>query len=153
MRVLDARGIAYEAKTYDATGAFHSAEDAAALLGVAAASVYKTLVVLRAAPRAKPLLVMVEAAAQVDLRALAHDIDEKRLRMATLREAEQLTGMRAGGISALGLREPAKFDACIDETARSVSTIHVSAGVRGVDLALDTTDLIAVSGARFVRAT
>lgn len=153
MRVLDARGIAYEAKTYDASGAFHSADEAAALLGVDPATVYKTLVVLRDdATRAKPMLVMVPAASQADLKLLARDVGAKKLRMATQREAEQLTGMQAGGISALGLKQPARFYTVIDASARDIRTIHVSAGARGIDLALPVEDLTAVTGAAFVRA-
>jgi Cys-tRNA(Pro)/Cys-tRNA(Cys) deacylase len=159
MRVLDARGIAYEAKTYDASGEFHSADEAAALLGVDAASVYKTLVVLREgdggalrAPAAKPMLVLVPAASQIDLRLLAKSIGAKKLRMAKQREAEQLTGMQVGGISALALKQPARFEVLIDESARGVEMIHVSAGARGIDLALRTEDLLAVTGAAYADA-
>ena len=63
-----------------------------------------------------------------------------------------LTGMEAGGISALALRKPDRFEIFIGESARSVEYIHVSAGVRGTDLALSTADLVTVTGARFVRA-
>lgn len=49
-RLLEARGIAYRATVYDAERAFHSAEEAAALLGAAPEAVYKTLVVLREPP-------------------------------------------------------------------------------------------------------
>ncbi|HVP05796.1 MAG TPA: YbaK/EbsC family protein, partial [Dehalococcoidia bacterium] len=45
--------------------------------------------------------------AQLDLKLLAQALGEKKLRMATQREAEQLTGMQAGGISVLGLKRPA----------------------------------------------
>lgn len=150
MRVLEARGISYAARQYDAAGAFHSGAEAARLLGVDAAAVFKTLVVLReSAPRAKPLLLMIPVEGEVDLKVLAKVLGEKKLRMAMLREAEQLTGMRAGGISALGLRA-AGFEILIDESARSLDRVHVSAGVRGVDLELRVTDLAAVTAARFV---
>jgi Cys-tRNA(Pro)/Cys-tRNA(Cys) deacylase len=153
MRVLEARGISYEAKTYDPDGAFHSAADAAMLLGVEPGSVYKTLVVLRDRPGpSRPILIMVPAETQLDMKQLARELDAKKLRMATLREAEQLTGMQAGGISALGLRKPERFEIFIDESARERKTIHVSAGVRGIDLALRTADLVTVTGARTVRA-
>ena len=46
MRVLEARGVAYRATVYDASGAFHSGEEAAALIGAAAECVYKTLIVV-----------------------------------------------------------------------------------------------------------
>ncbi len=153
MRVLEARGVPYEAETYDASGEFHSADEAAALLGVEASTVYKTLVVLRAdGSRGKPMLVMAPAASQVDLKLLAKSIGAKSVRMATQREAEQLTGMQAGGISALGLKQPARFEALIDDAARGIETIHVSAGARGIDLGMRVEDLVAVTGARFVRA-
>lgn len=149
MRVLEARGIPYTARQYDAAGAFHSGVEAARLLGVDAAAVFKTLVVLReSAPRAKPLLLMIPVEAEADLKVLAKSVGEKKLRMATLREAEQLTGMRAGGISALGLRMPG-FEILIDDSARALDRIHISAGVRGIDIELQVDDLVAITGARF----
>jgi Cys-tRNA(Pro)/Cys-tRNA(Cys) deacylase len=152
MRVLEAKGIAYRATAYDTSGAFHSGEEAAALVGADADAVYKTLVVLRdGQPRAKPLLVMVPAPAQLDLKLLAQATGDKKLRMATQREAEQLTGMLAGGISALGLRKPG-FEILIDDRAQTLPEIHISAGVRGVEVALSVADLAAVTGMRFVRA-
>ncbi len=154
MRVLDARGIPYTATTYDEHGDFHTAEEAAAMLAVPLNSVYKTLVVLREAdPRRRPLIVMVPASDQLDLKALASAVGEKKLRMATQREAEQITGMNAGGISVLGLKNLAAFGVYIDERARKLETIHISAGERGTELALRTADLIAISGARYVPAT
>jgi Cys-tRNA(Pro)/Cys-tRNA(Cys) deacylase len=153
MRVLEARGISYEAKSYDPDGVFHSAEEAAQLLGADPATVYKTLVVLRERPGAsRPLLVMIPAESQLDIKQLARELNEKKLRMATLREAEQLTGMQAGGISALGLRKPERFEIFIDDSARERRTIHISAGIRGIDLAMRSADLVTVTSARFVRA-
>ncbi len=122
------------------------------LLGAPPESVYKTLVVLREDGAGKPLLVLIAAALQVDLKQLAHALGAKKLRMATQREAERLTGMQVGGISALGVRKPA-FDVFIDEAARSLDRVHVSAGVRGIDLELAVDDLARLTGARFVRAT
>ena len=153
MRVLEAKGVPYRATVYDASGAFHSDEEAAALVGAPAERVYKTLVVLReGAPRARPLMVMVRVDAEVDLKLLATATGDKKLRMATQREAEQLTGMRIGGISALALRRPT-FEVLLDDAARQFAQIHVSAGARGVDLELAVGDLVAVTGARIVQAT
>lgn len=151
MRVLESNGVAYRATVYDASGAFHAADDAAALLGAPADAVYKTLVILRESPaRGKPLMVMVPATSQIDLRLLAAEIGDKKLRMASQREAEQLTGMQAGGISALGLRKPV-FDILIDGRARQLERVHISAGVRGTDIELAVDDLVRLTAARFVR--
>ncbi len=151
--MLDVKGVSYTAKVYDAGRVFHSAEDAAALLGAAVETVYKTLVVIREAPgRPRPLLVLVPSHRQIDLRLLARGIGEKKLRMATQREAERLTGLQVGGISALALvNKP--FDVVLDEAARALECIHLSAGQRGIDLELRVADLVAVTGAAFVEAT
>jgi Cys-tRNA(Pro)/Cys-tRNA(Cys) deacylase len=153
MRVLDAKKIPYTPKVYDESGAFHAGTEAAALLGADPATVYKTLVVLRESnPRGKPMLLIMPVEAEVDLKLLAAGIGEKKLRMAKQREAEDLTGMRAGGISALALKQPARFEVWLDESARSLDAIHVSAGARGIDLELRVADLLAVTGARWVAA-
>jgi Cys-tRNA(Pro)/Cys-tRNA(Cys) deacylase len=152
-RLLEARGVAHRVRVYDPEGAFHSGDEAADLLGVAAASVLKTLVALREGPgRAKPLLVLVPSDRQVDLKRLAQALGEKRLRMASQREAEQLTGLKVGGISALAVR-PGAFEVLVDASARSWDRVHVSAGLRGVDLELAVTDLLAVTGGRLVEAS
>ena len=151
MRALDARRIVYTANTYHGAAEFHSAEEAAALLGAAPHRVYKTLVVLRETP-GRPLLVMAPSHRQVGLRVLARSLGEKKLRMATQREAERLTGLKVGAISALALLNK-PFDVVLDEPARLLDRIHVSAGQRGVDLELRVEDLVAVTGARFAVAT
>ncbi len=153
MRVLDARKIAYVTSEYDASREFHSAEEAAALIGAPATEVYKTLVVLRDTPaRAKPMLVMVASDREIDLRLLAKAVGEKKVRMATQREAETLTGLQVGGISALALLNR-NFEVLIDAAARTLARVHISAGVRGIDLEIAVGDLVAVTDATFVAAT
>ncbi len=152
MRLLDSRGIRYTATVYDETGEFHSADEAARLIGAAADSVYKTLVVLRDPPqRGKPILVMIASDCEVDLKALAKSLSEKKLRMATQREAESLTGLKVGGISALALLNRG-FEICVDRAALLLDRIHISAGQRGVDLELAVSDLTSVTRSRVVDA-
>jgi Cys-tRNA(Pro)/Cys-tRNA(Cys) deacylase len=151
-RLLDSHSIEYEIRVYDESGTFHSADEAAHLLDVPIETVYKTLVVLRETPRAKPLLAMVAANRELDLRLLARSLGEKKLRMATQREAEQLTGLQVGGISALALLNRG-FEACIDRTALSLEHVHVSGGARGLDVRLRVSDLIQLTHARVVDAS
>jgi Cys-tRNA(Pro)/Cys-tRNA(Cys) deacylase len=93
---------------------------------------------------------MIPSEDELDLKLLARVIGAKSLHMASQRDAERLTGMQAGGISALAVR-PAVFDVLIDERALLLDVIHVSAGQRGIDLALRPADLIEVTGARVIR--
>ncbi len=155
MRFLDSRGISYVAKEYDASGEFHSAVEAAQLIGAPVEAVYKTLVVLREPPNAgKPMLVMIPSNSEVDLKLLAKSLGsaKQKLRMATQREAESLTGLQVGGIGALALLNRG-FEICIDSRAQALEQIHTSAGERGVDLQVGVRDLISVTRARMVQAT
>jgi Cys-tRNA(Pro)/Cys-tRNA(Cys) deacylase len=148
MRALDQRRIPYTAHTFSPE--IHSADGVAAGLGVPAATVYKTLVVPR--PHGHPLLVLIAGERELDLRLLARSLGEKSLEMATHKEAESLTGLQVGGISALALLGRG-FDVCIDLPAISLDQIFVSAGQRGINLRLAVSDLVQVTGARALEAT
>lgn len=152
IRLLESKGVPHRVTVYDDSGDFHSGEEAAALVGALAERVYKTLVVLRDPPSGKPMLALVPVAEEADLKVLAVAIGEKRLRMATQKEAEKLTGLQVGGISALAL--PAgRFDVLLDERAQSLENVHVSAGALGVDVELAVDDLVRLTGAKYVKAS
>ena len=144
-RLLEARGVPYTAHAYDAER--HSAEEVAALLGLPPERVFKTLVALAETPRAKPLLAIVPGPAELDLKKLAQAVGEKRVRMATQRDAERLTGLQVGGISALALLHKG-FDVWLDEAALAYEQIAVSAGQRGLNVELPVAALIELTGAR-----
>lgn len=150
IRLLEARGIDHRVTNYDASGEFHSGEEAAALVGAPAESVYKTIVVVREAQPRKPLLVLIRVSDQLDLKAIAAVVGEKKVRMATQREAERMTGLQVGGISALALTGRS-LDVLIDDRAKSLGRIHVSAGARGVDVELAVEDLVMLTSARYVK--
>jgi Cys-tRNA(Pro)/Cys-tRNA(Cys) deacylase len=71
--------------------------------------------------------------------------------MAAHRDAEALTGLQVGGISALALINRG-FEICIDQAARGLDRIAVSAGQRGINLYLAVSDLVRVTGAIWVHA-
>ncbi len=146
-RLLESRNLAYE--VFEFPPEKHSAEETAELLGVPPEYVYKTLVVLRGAKGKKPLLVMVPAWRELNLKTLAASLGEKTLKMATQREAETLTGLQVGGISALALLNKG-FEICIERAALELPYIHISAGQRGASLRLKASDLIALTNAKLV---
>lgn len=146
-RLLDARQVAYQ--VFELPPNRHSAEETAELLGVPSDHVYKTLVVLREARGKKPLLVMVPAGRELNLKVLAASLGEKKLKMAAQREAESLTGLQVGGISALALLNRG-FVICLDRRALDLPFIHVSAGQRGANLRLAASDLLATTHALIV---
>ena len=153
-RLLDSRRIEYETVEYDADE-FHAATEVAALIGVPADHVYKTIVVRResvaGAIGRSPLLVMVPGDREIDLKQLAAALGEKKLRVATHDEAESLTGLQVGGISALALLNK-PFEVCLDRSALELSHLYVSAGQRGLNVKIGVQDLIRLTKAKTVNA-
>jgi Cys-tRNA(Pro)/Cys-tRNA(Cys) deacylase len=147
MRLLEANDVDYQVLSFSPD--IHSAAGVAEALGLDPSEVYKTLVIVR--EKGKPLLVMVPGDEQVDLGVLAASVGEKKLHMATHQDAERLTGLHVGGISALALLNRG-FEICIDEAARDLDQIIVSAGKRGLDLRLPVVDLVRVTEAHWVTA-
>jgi Cys-tRNA(Pro)/Cys-tRNA(Cys) deacylase len=148
MRVLEGRKVRYEVFTFSPE--FHSADEVAEILGLPPDEVYKTLVVLR--PKGKPMLIMVAADKELDLKKVAQAVGEKKVHMALHREAEELTGLQVGGISVLALLGR-PFDVFIDRPATGLSHVLVSAGQRGMDVRVAVPDLIRVTRARVIDAT
>ena len=81
--------------------------------------------------------------------ALAAAVGEKKLKMATQAEAERLTGLQVGGISALALLNKG-FEVYLSDSARDLPALHVSAGDRRANLRLAVADFVALTGARWV---
>jgi len=150
-RLLDSRKIVYTTVEYDGS-TFRSAEEVAHLIGVPVDQVYKTIVVLREEKGKKPLLVMIAADREIDLKKLAASVDEKKLHIAKHGEAEKLTGLQVGGISAVALLNK-PFEVGLDRTALDFEHIHISGGQRGLDVKIGVKDLLALTKAKTVDAT
>jgi Cys-tRNA(Pro)/Cys-tRNA(Cys) deacylase len=144
-RFLDARKVSYTA--FETPPEKLGALEVAHLLGVEPASVFKTIVVTRDSPK-KPLLVVVPGTSNVDLKLLASALSEKKVHLPTEREAEQLTGLQAGGISPLALINKG-FQVVIDSSAQDFPEIHISGGQRGINVRLSPNDLAMLTKARF----
>jgi Cys-tRNA(Pro)/Cys-tRNA(Cys) deacylase len=148
MRLLDGKKVTYQVHEYSAEE--RDAEIVALEIGVPASQVFKTLVVTR--PLQKPMLVMIPADRQLDLKKLAKAVGEKKVKMAGHSEAELLTGLQVGGISALALTNKG-FAVFLDKSAESFDQIYVSAGQRGLDIQLTVKDLVKITRARLVEVT
>jgi Cys-tRNA(Pro)/Cys-tRNA(Cys) deacylase len=143
-RLLDSRKIHYTA--YELPAEKLGALETAHLLDVEPTSVFKTIVVTRDKPK-KPLLVVVPGTSSVDLKLLASALGEKKVYLPTEHEAEQLTGLQAGGISPLALLNKG-FQVVVDSSAEKCNEIHVSGGQRGLNIKLPVADLVKLTNAR-----
>jgi Cys-tRNA(Pro)/Cys-tRNA(Cys) deacylase len=146
-RLLDSRKISYTA--FELPAEKLNATETARLLGVPAESVYKTIVVTRPKP-GKPILAVIPGTHRVDLKLLATALNEKKVSLPTEREAEQLTGLQAGGISPLALLNKG-FQVLIDASVQNLFEVHVSGGQRGLNIRLPVTALAELTRARFAK--
>lgn len=137
-RMLDNRKISY--KVFELPKEKVGAEETARLLEVAPDIVFKSIVIKRRGP-GKPILAVVPANKEVNLKALARAVQEKKVSPATQSEAEKLTGLEAGGISPLALINRG-FEVMIDRSALDHEVIHISGGERGLNIRLSAGDLI-----------
>ncbi|AEE17407.1 YbaK/prolyl-tRNA synthetase associated region [Treponema brennaborense DSM 12168] len=153
MRILEDASIPYEVLLYDDDGE-HKLELGAAVriaetLHLDAAAVFKTIVMRT---EAKEICVFcVPARLEVNAKKGRISCGAKEIASVKPDELNALTGYVRGGCSPLGMKR--RFRTFIDESAQLFGTVYVSAGVRGVQLALDPQHLAAAANAVFCDLT
>jgi len=145
MRVLEGRKVDYEVHTYPEQE--RDAEKIAEWLEIPADRVFKTLVAVR--EPGKPILVMVPGSHQLDLKKLAKEVGEKKIKLASHVQAEALTGLQVGGISPLALMNK-RFVMLLDRSAAVYDTICISAGKKGLNIELNPAELMRITSAQYV---
>lgn len=143
-RLLDAKKIPYMA--FELPGEKLGAMETARLLGVDPILVFKTIVVCR--EKGKPILAVIPGSHRVNVKMLAAVLGEKKLFIPPERDAEQMTGLQAGGISPLALLNKG-FQVVIASEAENLPEIHISGGQRGINIRLGAEPLAALVHARF----
>lgn len=141
--MLDQKKIAYVA--HELPTAKLGAREAAAYLGVSPGQVYKTIVALRP-DGGRPVLALVDGLSEVNLKALAVTTGNKKLSLATQKEAESRTGLLVGGISPLALLQKG-FDVAIDSAVLASDQVYISGGQRGLNIQIAPQDLIQLTKA------
>lgn len=149
LRLLDKAKIAYETRTYEVDENDLSGEHVAAQLGQDPAAVFKTLVLL--GDRTGHLVACIPVAKTIDLKALARASGNKSVEMIHVKDLFALTGYVRGGCSPLGMKK--KFPVFFDASALVLPRITLSAGQRGLQMIVETRDLLAVTGASCAKLT
>ena len=116
--------------------------EAAEALGVDPERVFKTL--LAAVDGGRLVVAVVPVTALLDLKAVAAAAGGRKADMAKPADAERATGYVVGGISPLGQKK--RLPTFVDASAEGHTTIHVSAGRRGLEIELAPADLVALTG-------
>ena len=145
-RLLDRAKIAYELVPYtvdeDNLAATHVAEE----LGEDIATVFKTLV-LRG-DWAGLFVCVIPGDKEVALKAAARVSGNKKADLIPMKELLPTTGYIRGGCSPIGMKKP--LPTFIHSTCLDHERIYISAGVRGLQIAIAPADLVAYVGATVV---
>jgi Cys-tRNA(Pro)/Cys-tRNA(Cys) deacylase len=144
-RMLDAQKVQYTAHELpqEKLGAVEAAE----LLGVPASLVYKTIVSVHPA-NGKPILAVIPGNRELDLKALASALGEKKIKLASQNQAEELTGLQTGGISPLALLHK-NLQVVVDQSANDLPKIFLSGGQRGLNIQMAPGDMVRITKARW----
>lgn len=143
-RMLDSRKISYT--SFEIPEDKLSALEVCEHLSFPLEFVFKTIVIRRE-KSGKPILAVVPADGEVNPKALAGFLGEKKVRITTRREAEKITDLLVGGISPLALINKG-FQVVLDASAVDRERILVSGGQRGLQIQIAARDLIQLTNAR-----
>jgi Cys-tRNA(Pro)/Cys-tRNA(Cys) deacylase len=145
MRILDSLGIFYETASYPVDEAHLDAVTVAQELGVDPEIVWKTLVAHD--ERNATLVFCLPSTTELNLKKAAKAAGAKKIDLVNLRDLTPLTGYVRGGCSPIGMKK--SFPTWVDETAILFPGIYVNAGMRGLQVIVNPTDLMRAVNADF----
>lgn len=122
-------------------------EEAAELLGLNPGEVFKTLLVSLSGHKSPLAVAVLPVSHKLSLKAIAKALGAKKADMADPKVAERTTGYIVGGISPLGQKKA--LPTVVDSSAEALTKMHVSAGRRGLEIALAPSDLVKLTRGQF----
>ena len=143
-RLLDSKKIVY--RSFETPAEKLGAVETADYLKVSPSMIFKTIVLLRE-KKGKSILAVVPGDLRVDLKSVAAILGEKKVTTATEKEAESLTALKVGGISALSLLNRG-FEILLDESSGNLEEFYVSGGMRGLMIRMRVDDFRSITAAR-----
>lgn len=142
-RLLDRAKIGYELVPYEVDENDLAATHVAEQLGEPIEQVFKTLILK--GDRNGHLVCVIPGDREVDLKRAARSSGNKSVAMIPMKELLPTTGYIRGGCSPIGMKR--RFPTFIDASCERFGHIYISAGVRGLQLRIAPTDLIAYAEA------
>lgn len=149
MRIAEEKGLAYEAHSFDVSDGALDAITAAERLGISPDAIYKTLVLEDG--DASHFVAVIPGDAQLDLKKAAKVFGVKKLALMPSANLKKVTGYIHGGCSPIGMKR--SFPTCLDESAKILDKIHVSAGKLGEQMVVNPVELAEKLGVKFAALT
>lgn len=149
VRLLEKAGLSFETVPYQVDENNLAATHVAEQLGEDIAQVFKTLVLH--GDRSGYFVCVIPGDKEVDLKKAAKAAGAKKAEMIPMKDLLSTTGYIRGGCSPVGMKKP--FPTFFDESAMNFDFIYVSAGVRGLQIKINPSDLIGFVGASLAELT
>lgn len=144
IRLLEQQKIQFEVIEYETSDGQVDGISVAEKIGHPVSSVFKTLVAKASAQ--KLFVFVIPVAEELDLKAAAKVVGEKKIEMLAVKELLGYTGYVRGGCSPVGMKK--LYPTVIDASAQEQGSIIVSAGKIGMQVHLQLDDLVAVTKAK-----
>ncbi|MDD1504470.1 Cys-tRNA(Pro) deacylase [Lysinibacillus sp. CNPSo 3705] len=149
IRLLEQQKIQFEVIEYETGDGQVDGISVAEKIGHPVARVFKTLVAKASAQ--KLFVFVIPVADELDLKAAAKVVGEKKIDMLPVKELLGYTGYVRGGCSPVGMKK--LYPTVIDSSAQEQGNIIVSAGKIGMQIHLQLDDLVAVTKANIALIT
>jgi len=144
IRLLEQQKIQFEVIEYETSDGQVDGISVAEKIGHPVSRVFKTLVAKASAQ--KLFVFVIPVAEELDLKAAAKVVGEKKIEMLAVKELLGYTGYVRGGCSPVGMKK--LYPTVIDASAQEQGSIIVSAGKVGMQVHLQLDDLVAVTKAK-----
>ncbi|MBC1912836.1 Cys-tRNA(Pro) deacylase [Listeria booriae] len=142
-RILDQQKINYELRQIPIHEEHMDASEIADMLHVPPEKLYKTLVT--EGDKTGIVVACIPANKELDLKLLAKVSGNKKVEMLPMKDLEKVTGYIRGGCSPIGMKK--HFPTFIADDAKNQEQLLISAGKRGLQLAIAPMDLVQVTSA------
>lgn len=144
LRILDKKKIEYNLITYEMNDDKVDGESVAEKIGRAPDTVYKTLVTQH---KDNLYVFVIPVLEELDLKKAAKVVGQKKIEMLPMKDLQKFTGYIRGGCSPVGMKK--QYPTYIDQSAKNLSAIVVSAGKIGMQMEIDPLQLAEITNAKF----
>lgn len=145
VRLLDQLKVSYDLHEYEVSDGQIDGISVANKIQQPVEIVFKTLVAT--AGPGKVFVFLVPVAKELNLKSAAKAAGEKKIEMIAVKDILGLTGYIRGGCSPLGMKK--LFPTFIDDSAKELNTMIVSAGKIGMQIHLKPNDLVSCTNGVF----
>lgn len=149
IRLLEQQKIQFDVLEYETGDGQVDGVSVAEKIGHPVSCVFKTLVSKASAQ--KLFVFVIPVAEELDLKAAAKVVGEKKIEMLAVKELLGYTGYIRGGCSPVGMKK--LYPTVVDASAREQGSIIVSAGKIGMQMHIQLDDLLAVTKAQLAPIT